>query len=134
MCQINEEEDDSGDDLMAISIQALQGTEGMKTIRFRGFLSSQEVFMLIDSGSSHSFINKMLVTDNKARKTLSKPTRVKVANRSEIPCTQELPSFVWGLQGHTFKSSFKIIPLGCYDVILGIDWLSPQSHEHTLAR
>lgn len=37
--QIHEEEDDLGDDLMAISIQALQGTEGIKTIRLRGFLS-----------------------------------------------------------------------------------------------
>jgi hypothetical protein len=37
--QIHEEEDELGDDLMAISIQALQGTEGIKTIRLRGFLS-----------------------------------------------------------------------------------------------
>jgi hypothetical protein len=56
--------------------------------------------MLVDSGSSHSFINEMLVTDNNARKTLSRPVQVKVANGSEIPCTQKLPNFVLGLQGH----------------------------------
>jgi hypothetical protein len=52
-----EEAEDSGDDLMAISLQAVNGIEGTKTIQFRGFVAGQEVFMLVDSGSSHSFAN-----------------------------------------------------------------------------
>jgi len=52
---------DSGEDLMAILIQALSGTEGIKTIGLRGHLNGKEVFMLIDSGSSHNFINDQLV-------------------------------------------------------------------------
>lgn len=52
-----EEVEDSGDDLMAISLQAVNGIEGTKTIQFRAFVAGQEVFMLVDSGSSHSFAN-----------------------------------------------------------------------------
>lgn len=52
---------DSDDDLMAISVQALSGTEGSKTIRLRGYLQGKEVFMLIDSRSSHSFISDQLL-------------------------------------------------------------------------
>lgn len=52
-----EEVEDSGDDLMAISLQAVNGIEGTKTIQFRAFVAGQEVFMLVDSDSSHSFAN-----------------------------------------------------------------------------
>lgn len=52
-----EEQDDSGDDLMAISVQAMKGIEGARTMRLRGFVDDQEVFMLVDSGSTHCFIS-----------------------------------------------------------------------------
>jgi len=52
----DEEEEESNNELMAISLQAMRGVEGARTIRFRGFIVEQEVFMLVDSGSSHCFI------------------------------------------------------------------------------
>ena len=55
--QTNCDDSDSGDDLMAISVQAMNGTEGFKTIRLRDHLNGKEVFMLVDSGSSHSFVD-----------------------------------------------------------------------------
>lgn len=50
-----------------------------------------------------------------------------MANGSELLCTHELPNTIWGLQGYTFQSSFKVLPLGGYDIILGMDWLSQNS-------
>lgn len=52
---------DSDDELMALSVQALSKTEGSKTIRLRGCIQGKEVFILVDSGSSHSFICDQLV-------------------------------------------------------------------------
>ena len=43
-----EHESDSEEDLMAISIQAMNGTEGLKTLRLRGYIQGKEVFMLDD--------------------------------------------------------------------------------------
>jgi hypothetical protein len=114
------DDQDSGDELMAISVQALQGTEGSQTIRFRGFLAGQEVYMLLDSGSSHCFIDQRVAEELGGWTTLEQQVKVRVANGSEISCTHEIPNAIWGLQGHTL-SSFKIIPLGCYDIILGMD-------------
>jgi hypothetical protein len=37
-----EEENDSEEDLMTISVQALKGTEGVKTVRLRGFLAGKK--------------------------------------------------------------------------------------------
>ena len=34
-----DEENDSGEDLMAISVQAMKGTEGVRTVRLRGFIA-----------------------------------------------------------------------------------------------
>ena len=125
-----DEDQDSGDELMAISVQALQGTEGSQTIRFWGFLAGKEVFMLVDSGSSHYFIDQHTTDRIWGWQALNQPVKVRVANGSEILCTHELPNTTWGLQGHTFQSSFKIISLGCYDIILGMDWLSQYSPMH----
>jgi hypothetical protein len=102
---MTQEDSDSGEDLMAISIQALNGTEGSKTIRLRGFLASKV------SGWQ----------------PLPSHVHVTVANGAEILCAYELPNLMWEIQGHTFQCSFKIIPLGCYDAILGMDWLSSHS-------
>lgn len=48
---------DSNSDLMAISQQALWGTESSKSIRLRGLVQGSELLMLVDSGSTHSFMD-----------------------------------------------------------------------------
>jgi hypothetical protein len=53
---------DLEEDLMAIFIQALNGVEGFKTLRLRGHLQGKEVFMLVDSGSSHSFVSSTMAS------------------------------------------------------------------------
>ena len=58
-----EDESDLGDDVMAISAQALNGTEGSRTIKLRGYLQGKEVFMLIDFGSSNSFVSDLVVAN-----------------------------------------------------------------------
>lgn len=70
------EDFDSGDDLMALSIQALNDTEGSKTIRLRGFVAGQEAFMLVDSGSSHCFINEQLASQVSSWQPLPNPVQV----------------------------------------------------------
>ena len=52
---------------------------------------------------------------------------VKVANGGVISCTHELSQQLWAVQGHTFCTTMKIIPLSGYDVILEMDWLESNS-------
>jgi hypothetical protein len=59
--------------------------------------------------------------------SLAHPVKVQVANSELIACTHELQHQMWGTQGITFCSTFKIIPLKGYDIILGMDWLSQHS-------
>lgn len=57
-----EEQESDDDELMAVSVQALRGIEGNQTIRFRGYVEGQEVFMLLDAGSSNCFISQQIAT------------------------------------------------------------------------
>lgn len=35
----------------------------------------------------------------------------------------------WFVQGHTFSYDARVLPLKCYDLILGVDWLSDHSPQ-----
>ncbi|XP_039815512.1 uncharacterized protein LOC120678398 [Panicum virgatum] len=121
------EDSDSGEDLCTVSLQAMHGVEGAKTIRLRGFVQHQEASLLVDSGSTTCFINEMLAADIPGWRPLPKPLHVTVANGTMLWCTHEIPDLLWAIQGHSFRTTFKVFPLGNYDAILGMDWLESFS-------
>lgn len=122
-----EQEHESGEDLMAISLQAVQGTESAKTVRMVGDICGKEAIILIDSGSSHNFISEALASKWRNWSTLKNPMQVRVANGEILSCTHELLDCPVWVSGYGFKISLKILPLQCYDIILGIDWLEAHS-------
>lgn len=118
---------DSGDDLMEISLQAVNGIELGRTVRIWGSVLNLDVVMLVDSGSSASFISEGLASYILDWEELSKPIMVRVADGGVILCTHEIPLCSWKAQGHSFQTTFKVLPLKCYAVILGMDWLESHS-------
>jgi len=116
------EDSDSGDDLMALSAQAIQGTCAGKTIKLTTHFAKHKAVVLLDSGSSHNFISEQLAACLPNWQLLQKPLQVKVANGSVLICTHEV-TCNWLVQGVQFETTFRILPLQCYDAILGMDWL-----------
>lgn len=112
---------------MAISLSAIQGTVTAQTMRLHGVIQGFEFLMLVDSGSSCSFISTVVVAQLSDVLQLPVSLQVKVANGSILQCQTELPSVHWAVQGHQFCSSLKLLPLSNYDVILGMDWLEQNS-------
>lgn len=53
--------------------------------------------------------------------------QVRVANGGVLNYVQEYPQFHWEIQGQIFSTTFTVLPLNCYDIILGIDWLEQNS-------
>lgn len=97
-----QQDSDFDDNLMALSVQALNGTKDIQTIRLRGIIEGRKAFMLIDSGSTHGFINEQFISHLTAGQLLPQPVKVKVANGNYIQFTHHLPHQLWGIQGHTF--------------------------------
>lgn len=97
-----------------------------KTMQLRVQLQGLNLLFLVDSGSSHSFLNTTL--SNKLHGFMSMaPVLVKIANGATVPCKQQLVDCAWSCAGHKFSSTFKLFPLGSYDGIIGLDWLSKHS-------
>jgi hypothetical protein len=117
----------TGSELMHLFEAAVVGGHGAATMRFRGTVQGHDVLMLVDSGSSHTFVSAGLAARLQLPSRAIVPLRVKVANGGMLECTRELPNVLWSTQGLQFTTSFKILPLGSYDIILGFDWLSTHS-------
>lgn len=83
--------------------------------------------MLIDSGSTHSFIDESIGSKLVGLIPLSRSVTVKIADGGTMKCTQQILGCRWWTQGHYFKSDFKLLNLGSYDAILGMDWLEQFS-------
>lgn len=108
-----------------LSVNAIAGSENPKTIRLRALVENKVMLLLVDSGSSHTFIDRQLTDKLKQKATaLNKPLQVKVANGEQLQCDTELSGLQWWISGHTFTSDMKVIDLGGYDAILGMDWLA----------
>jgi hypothetical protein len=55
------------------------------------------------------------------------PISVKLANGKFMPCDQVVHQLSWWCQGETFTTDMRVLELGAYDAILGIDWLKQFS-------
>lgn len=117
----------SGEDLMQLSLLAVQGTDAVQTVRLVGDLFQHSVVILLDSESSSSFISQSLADKLPNWTPLTTPVQIRVANDTLLQCTHEIQHCPVNIQGHCFLVNLKILPLQCYDIILGIDWLEQYS-------
>lgn len=126
--QMHQEVDsDSGDELMCVSSFAVDGSETTKTIKVLGNLQGFQPLILLDSGSSCNFISEHMVVQISGWSPLPQPVQVKVADGALICCTHEVKNCQLYIQGHCFVVDLKILPLKCYDIILGMVWLELYS-------
>ena len=98
-----------------------------KTIRIQGLIQHTEVLILIDSSSSCTFVSEALVQSLKLPTVDIPATQVKMANGGLLRSTRKVNQLTWWAQGHTFSTEARVLALGCYDIILGIDWLEQHS-------
>lgn len=112
---------DSADDLMCVSTHASNGTETPRTIRMVGNLHGHKPLILVDSGSSSTFVSEQLAASIPRWTPLATPVSVRIANGSVLLYTHEIKQCDLFIQGHHFQLDLKIIPLQCYDVVIGMD-------------
>jgi hypothetical protein len=60
-------------------------------------------------------------------RSLKQPVQVKVANGNVMWSNFVVHNCFWLCEGITFCNDFKVLPLGVYDLILGMDWLEDHS-------
>ena len=122
--------DNPSDDDILLSLHAMAGTSHANSLQLRALVGNQVVLILVDSGSSHSFINADLCHRLQLQMLPCETAPVKIADGTLLKCSAQVSAFTWWLQGHTFVSPMKVLDLGGYDAVLGMDWLSQYSPMH----
>ncbi|CAO1939527.1 unnamed protein product [Urochloa humidicola] len=108
---------------LALSKEAVTGVEGPRTMKLVGSIQGHNMLVLVDSGSSHTFLSQDLADRLQGVQPLAETIQVQVANGQLILCKSHIPAGSWSLQGHSFSSDLKVLPLQHFDCILGMDWL-----------
>uniref|UniRef100_A0ACD5U9P9 Uncharacterized protein n=1 Tax=Avena sativa TaxID=4498 RepID=A0ACD5U9P9_AVESA len=106
-----------------LSLHAMQGTDTDSTIRLPAEINNLAMLMLIDSGSTSSFLDVSMVSKLGLIPHARPPVYVKVDNGDKLLCAQVIPNFTWSTQGHKFTHNMQVLDMGGYDAVLGMDWL-----------
>ncbi|KAK0595142.1 hypothetical protein LWI29_003937 [Acer saccharum] len=111
------------EETLEISLQAMTGSSNPQTMRIRGVIQTKKVVLLVDSSSTHNFLN-----ENVAAKMCLSPTEatrfeVVVANGKKLASKGLCKGIRLVIQGVPMEVDFYLLPLGGYDVILGAQWL-----------
>lgn len=118
----------------AVCLNALTGhNKGENTILVGGTVKKRQLTILIDSGSTHSFIDEHAVQSTGHKASPCPPVRVTVADGNYVMCTSHCKGFLWKMQGRSFVEDLLIIPLGGCDLVLGNDWMkkhNPTKFDH----
>nr|TKS12805.1 hypothetical protein D5086_0000060320 [Populus alba] len=107
-----------------ISLDALEGTVGLNTMKVNGKMDKTTVCILIDSGSTHNFLNTTIVNKLQFQLTPIKPMTVQAANGDKMVCKFMCKGLRWKMQGISFQADVFIIDLSNCEMVLGIQWLS----------
>jgi hypothetical protein len=122
-----EQVDPDPDELMALSNQAAKGISTPHTLKIHAHIKHRPGIILVNLGSSHNFISEHKVENFKPWTPVGHPMAVKVVDGSLLQCTHKVTNYTWTAQGVLFTNTFKVLPLQCYDAILGMDWLEAFS-------
>uniref|UniRef100_A0A2N9HQL5 Reverse transcriptase n=1 Tax=Fagus sylvatica TaxID=28930 RepID=A0A2N9HQL5_FAGSY len=130
--QLEEDLDDGDNDevessnnhyLPQISLHTLSGTNTPQTMRVNGLAHGKKVQVLIDSGSTHNFVNAKYATRLGCHRIEGLVFRVMVANGEWLRCDETYPNVRMEIQGYCFDTNLYPLELQGSDVVLGMQWL-----------
>ncbi|KAL4362255.1 hypothetical protein GQ457_04G013260 [Hibiscus cannabinus] len=111
---------------LEISINALTGSTWYSTLRIRGFIKGKPLSILVDSGSTHSFIIPRWAKEG-MEVVQTNPLAITVANGEQLYSTTKSNLLTWKMQGHSFTHNFRVLRMGGSDMVLGVDWMKQCS-------
>jgi hypothetical protein len=121
------EDQETDEVICAVQTPNKQKASQRQSLKLLARIGKQQVLVLVDSGSIGTFISEKLVQDLNIAPTQCESVTFKAANGSPLPCSRCVPELQWWVDGQKFTSEAKILPLKCYDMIVGEDWLEVVS-------
>lgn len=107
-----------------VSVHALSGSVSHQTMRIRGNIKNKAITILIDSGSTHNFLDPVVAKRTGCTIQSTSPMRVTVADGTKITSDSICKHLKWNMQGKEFQADLRLISLGGCDMVSGIQWLA----------
>jgi hypothetical protein len=105
-----------------LSLNALVDIYAHNTIRIKGSYQGKElVIILIDSRSTHSFINEYVINVVKVTIIKTIVSAIIVVNGNVTLCDAHTPRFKWFMQDYKFNASLRVLKLVRCDAMLRVD-------------
>ena len=105
-----------------ISVHVISGlaSKGYRTMRVTVYVRKKPLHILFDLGNTHNFLNSNMAKKLGCKVEKIGPMRVDVANGSSLACIAICKGLNWTLQGSRFTIDVLLLPLGNYDMMLGV--------------
>lgn len=92
------------DSVMAVQTSDQHRHTRRQTLKLLAQIGSQQVLVLVDSGSIGTFVSDRLVDVLKLPVDQCQPAQFKAADGGQLLCSQQVTGLNWKVQGHTFTS------------------------------
>ncbi|XP_023907750.1 uncharacterized protein LOC112019466 [Quercus suber] len=106
-----------------ITLYALVGSPSPGTTRIEGKIQRHCLVILIDTGSTHNFLDAGLCSSLKLAIDPALAFDVKIANGATVKTLGACQDLQVQVQGHHFCMDLNVLPLGGCDLVLGTQWL-----------
>nr|CAD1843416.1 unnamed protein product [Ananas comosus var. bracteatus] len=96
---------------VGVSVHALSGQNLHDTIKVQGEVKGKTLTILVDTGSTHSFIDYQVAREVKAEMVAATPLAVTVADGHKVMSKLKCASFQWTMQGEPYQAELRVIRL-----------------------
>ena len=119
--------EDIEETMLAVGHSKDTTTGRRKTLKLCGRIGKMDVLILVDSGSVGTIISTQLAVRLQVSFSECPLTHFVAVDGSPMVCSHQVKKMQWNVQGHSFISTIGVLPLKCFDMILGEDWLESCS-------
>jgi len=96
-------------------------------IKIKEVVGRKKLIVLIDSGSTHSFLDENIAKELLCMLQTTIPLSVTVANGNKKISRYKCQGFTWKMQGYEFSANLRIPQLGGCQIVLEVDWMRKVS-------
>ena len=106
-----------------ITLYALVGSPSLGTMRIEGKIQGHYLVILIETSSTHNFLDAGLCSSLKLAIDPALAFDVKIANGATVKTLGACQDLQVQVQGHHFCMDLNVLPLGGCNLVLGTRWL-----------
>lgn len=120
-------EDSLAIEFCQLSLNAISENDEGEALKIRAFMNNKVMLILVDSGSSHSFVSMSFVNKLCIQLVPVEPQQVRLANGEILITDKKVSQLTWWKNGYTMQADMNVLDQTTYGVTLGFDWLKARS-------